>query len=127
MFFGPDERHGGQRDRREAERHDVGSVNIDAYLGRTVNNRDGKLERLDDIIVTWMMKSQFHKWQGSFVRHVLMLPEGGVTRWVCSRLRVAQCFRSQVFWHTVSLCFQFFFFEEEDWLLDICAVNVTCG
>ena len=33
MFFEPDERHGGQRDRREAERHDVGSVNIDAYLG----------------------------------------------------------------------------------------------
>ena len=30
MFFGPDDRQGGQRDRREAERHDVGSANIDA-------------------------------------------------------------------------------------------------
>ena len=39
-----------------------------------VNNRDGKPERFDDIIVTEMMKSQFHKWQRSFVRACLTAP-----------------------------------------------------
>ena len=75
-------------------------LEVRTSMHNLVNNRDGKPERFDDIIVTEMMKSQFHKWQKSFVRACLTAP----------RRRSG-----------------FFFEEEEDWLLDICAVNVTCG